>query len=149
MMRSGTNKPIATAAFQHKAAETGVTEADIRGLISEFYARVRSDPTLKPVFEDIIGRNWEAHIETVRSFWLYVTGLDRRYNARNFVRAHEKWPAIRAELLPRWLALFRETADELCTPSQAAVLIDIAQRMAETLEISLGKRDGAVRNPSG
>jgi hemoglobin len=102
---------------------------------------VRCDSVLGPVFEDIIGDHWATHIETVCSFWLYVTRLDRHYNAQNFMPAHLRRPTIRAELLPKWLALFRATACELCAPAQTDVLNDIARRMADTLEISLNKRD--------
>ncbi len=130
-----------TSAYEHKAGQIGISEADIRRLIPAFYARVRRDPILGPVFDGIIGDNWTAHIETVCSFWLCATRLDGRYNGRNFIPAHARWPAIRADLLPRWLAIFGETARDLCTPVRADVLIDIAQRMAETLAISLKKRD--------
>jgi hemoglobin len=130
-----------TPAYEHRAADIGITEADIRQLIHAFYAKVRCDWILGPVFEGVIGDNWATHIETVCSFWFYVTRLDRHYNAQNFMPAHLRRPTIRAELLPRWLALFRDTACELCAPTQADALIDIARRMADTLEISLNKRD--------
>ena len=130
-----------TSAYEHRPAEVGLLEADIRQLIPAFYAKVRCDSILGPVFEGIIGDKWATHIETVCSFWLYATRLDRHYNAQNFMPAHLRRPMIRAELLPRWLALFRDTAYELCAPDQADVLIDIARRMADTLEISLNKRD--------
>lgn len=137
-----------SAPYEHKAAAAGITETDIRRLISAFYAKVRRDPILGSVFDGIIGNAWPTHIETVNSFWLYVTRLDRRYNARNFVPAHIKQATIRAELIPRWLALFRETAQELCPADSAAALIDIAHRMATSLEISLNKRDGEIERTS-
>jgi hemoglobin len=130
-----------TSGYEHRAAEVGITEVDIRELIPAFYAKVRCDSILGSVFERIIGGNWPTHIETVCSFWLYVTRLDRHYNAQNFMHAHLRQPIIRAELLPRWLALFRDTACELCAPAKADALTDIARRMADTLEISLNKRD--------
>ena len=129
-----------TLAYEHRATEVGITEADIRELIPAFYAKVGYDSILGSVFEGIIGDNWATHIETVCSFWLHVTRLDRHYNAQNVMPAHLRRPMIRAELLSRWLALFRDTAYELCAPDQADVLIDIARRMADTLEISLNKR---------
>lgn len=135
---------IVSTAYEHKAADAGITEADIRRLIPAFYARVRQDPILGPVFDGIIGDRWPAHIETVNSFWLYVTRLDRSYNARNFIPAHLKHAAVRADLIPQWLALFRQTAEELCPAARAAALVDIAQRMASSLEISLNKRDGTA-----
>lgn len=130
----------APAAYEHRADEAGITEADIRRLIPAFYDKVRCDRILGPVFDGIIGNRWTTHIETVISFWLYVTRLDRRYNARNFVPAHIKHAPIRADLIPPWLALFRATARELCPAACAAVLIDIAERMATSLEMSLNKR---------
>lgn len=135
---------IVSAAYEHKAADAGITEASIRRLIPAFYARVRRDPTLGPIFDGIIGDRWPAHIETVISFWLYVTRLDRRYIARNFNPAHIKHVAIRADLIPRWLTLFRETAQDRCPADSATALVDIAQRMASSLEISLNKRDTKV-----
>jgi len=133
---------IVSAAYEHKATNAGITEAEIRRLIPAFYARVRRDPMLGPVFDGIIDDRWPAHIETVISFWLYVIRLDRSYNARNFIPAHIKHATIRADLIPQWLALFRETAHDLCPADSATVLVDIAQRMASSLEISLNKRDG-------
>jgi hemoglobin len=140
-MKSSTMGTIeATPAYEHRAAEVGITAADIRQLIPAFYTKVRRDSILGPVFDSVIDDNWAAHIETVCSFWFYVTRLDRHYNAQNFMSAHLRQPTIRAELLPRWLALFRDTACELCAPAQADALIDIARRMADTLELSLNKR---------
>ena len=78
---------IVSAAYEHKATNAGITEAEIRLLIPAFYARVRRDPMLGPVFDGIIDDRWPAHIETVISFWLYVIRLDRSYNARNFIPA--------------------------------------------------------------
>jgi len=56
--------------------------------------------------------------------------------------AHVKHASIRASLFPRWLTLFRETARDLCPPAGADVLIDIAERMANSVRISLSRRDG-------
>lgn len=131
-----------SAAYEHKATNAGITEAGIRRLIPAFYARVRRDPMLGPVFDGIIDDRWPPHIETVISFWLYVTRLDRSYNARNFIPAHIKHAAIRVDQIPQWLALFRDTAQDLCPADSAAVLVDIAQRMALSLEISLNRRHG-------
>lgn len=138
-----------TAAYQNDAAKVGISEADIRRLVPAFYANVRRDPILGPVFDGIIGDNWPAHIDTVCSFWLSATRLDRRYDGRNFTPAHVRHPAIRADLLAQWLTIFRTTAWELCTPAQADALVGIAERMAGSLAISLNKRDGLAGDPTG
>ncbi len=126
-----------------------LTEATIRRVIESFYEKVRADATLGPVFSGIIGANWGAHVATVCAFWRYVTRIDRAYQARNFMPAHTRHLEIRAALLPRWLELFRQTAHERCPGEVAGALVDIAERMAESIEMSLARRDGATSAESG
>lgn len=130
-----------SAPFENRAAAVGLTEPLIRQVILSFYEKVRRDAVLGPVFADAIGDDWDPHIERIMLFWLTATRLSRSYDGRNFMPAHLKNHAIRAEQLPRWLELFRATAAEQCSPQAASVLVDIAERMAETLAISLGRRD--------
>jgi truncated hemoglobin YjbI len=61
--------------------------------------------------------------------------------------AHLKHRSIEAEQIPQWLALFCETATEQCPQKSASVLIDIAERMAEALELGLSKRSAQGSNP--
>ena len=82
-------------------------------------------------------------MERIGAFWLTATRLGSGYDGRGFMTAHLKHDAIRAEQLPHWLLLFRETAREICPPAAADVLIDIAERMADSIRISLRRRDGA------
>ena len=102
-------------------------------------AKVRQDALLGPVFNEIV-EEWDAHIEKVSAFWRYATRLDRTYNSRDFMPAHVGHAQIQASLLPQWLFLFRQTAMEICTDEVAKVLIDIAERMAESIEMSLARR---------
>jgi hemoglobin len=133
---------VVDTAFSHRARAAGLTEPLVRQVIDAFYAKVRRDPSLGPVFEDIIQDDWPAHIERINAFWLTATRLGSSYEGRGFMPAHLKHPSIRASLLPRWLLLFRETARDLCPPAGADVLIDIAERMADSIRISLERRDG-------
>jgi hemoglobin len=134
---------IVASGYQHND-DASITVPIVRKVIVAFYAKVRLDPVLGPVFENIVGDHWDVHIEKVCSFWFYVTRLDRTYNARDFMPAHIKHPSIQAGLLPIWLRLFRQTAKELCTTEIADALIDIAERMAVSIEMSLSRRDGEV-----
>jgi hemoglobin len=127
--------------FEHRAAASGLTEPLLREVVLSFYEKVRRDAVLGPVFAEAIGDDWDPHIERIMLFWLTATRLGRGYDGRSFIPTHVRNRSIRADQLPRWLALFRETAAEQCAPQAASVLIDIAERMAETLEISLGRRD--------
>lgn len=132
---------ITSERFEYRAVAAGLTETLVRRVIASFYEKVRRDDALAPVFNDAIGNHWDAHIERIVLFWLTATQLGTGYEGRKFMPVHLHNRAIRAELLPRWLELFRATAASECTPQAAAVLVDIAERMAESLKISLERRD--------
>jgi hemoglobin len=134
----------ASEAFRPSAAESGVTKQLIQNIVLAFYAKVRSDEELGPIFLNAIGDDWDAHIERIISFWLTATRLDRGYDGRRFMSAHLKHRSIRPQHLPRWLKLFRETLEEQCSSQQAASLMDIATRMAENIGLGLTKRDPAA-----
>jgi hemoglobin len=131
---------IVDTAYTHRAVAAGLTETLVRQVIDAFYAKVRRDPTLGPVFDGIIKDDWPAHIERIVSFWLTATRLRVGYDGRRFMPAHLAHVSIEAAQLPQWLRLFRETATEICPPDAAAVLIDIAERMADSIRISLMRR---------
>lgn len=130
-----------SAPFEHRAVDAGLTEALVRKVIISFYDKVRTDAVLGPVFAEAIGDDWDPHIERIILFWLTASRLGRGYSAQRFMPAHLRNRSIRADQLPRWLELFRNTAAEQCSPQIASALIDIAERMAETLKISLARRD--------
>src|SRR5918911_279940 len=90
-----------------------ITEDSIGVLVDSFYAKVRQDPTIGPVFNDAV-HDWDAHLETLRAFWSSVMLTTGRYKG-NPMAAHLKHP-IRPEFFDRWLALWRETAAELFAP---------------------------------
>jgi hemoglobin len=127
--------------FQGRAKASGLTSELVRRVVVKFYDEVKKDVVLAPLFSDAIGADWGEHIERITQFWLTATRLgSRSYDGRNFIPAHLKHRPIQRDLIPRWLRLFRSTALAECSPQGAAVLIDIAERMAETLSISLEKR---------
>jgi hemoglobin len=127
-----------SAPYEHKF-DPNLTSAVICRVVETFYAKARRDALLGPVFNRLVD-DWDAHIEKVSAFWLYATRLDRTYKARDFMPAHVRHPQIQASLLPRWLSLFRQTVEEICTEDVAKILMEIAERMAASIEISLARR---------
>jgi hemoglobin len=118
----------------------GLTEPLLRAVIQTFYTRLKQDDLLGPVFTQAIGDDWTKHIQRITLFWLRVAGIRRGYRGGDFIPAHLRHLDIRADQLPRWLKLFSETCRELCPPTVAAFLIEVAEKMAENLEISFDKR---------
>lgn len=127
--------------FEYRGTAAGLNEPLIRKVILSFYEKVRRDPLLGPIFEEAIGDDWDPHIERIMLFWLTATGLKRGYDGRNFMPAHLRHGSIHPDQLPRWLELFRETASEHCESRGAQALIDIAERMAQTLQIGLTREE--------
>jgi hemoglobin len=114
-----------------------VSEDKIVELVDAFYVKVRRDPVLGPVFEKAIAADeWPTHLAKMYDFWSSVMLTTGRYKG-NPMMAHMKVAGIEAELFPRWLALFRETADELCPPEIAAVFREKSERIAESLKLGL------------
>ena len=64
----------------YERAPHEMTEATIRPLVDAFYARVRRDPTLGPIFADAIAEDaWPVHLEKMYAFWSSVMLTSGRY----------------------------------------------------------------------
>lgn len=119
--------------------KTGIDENMIRRLVHEFYARVRKDALLAPIFDARID-DWEPHLERMCAFWSSVALLTGRYHGRPMEK-HLPLPVDRRHF-DRWLALFEDTADAVCGPTAADHFIERARRIAESLEAGIAGQSG-------
>ena len=55
-----------------------ITETQLETLIPRFYARVREDAVIGPVFEGAIA-DWDGHLEKLIAFWSSVMLTSGRY----------------------------------------------------------------------
>lgn len=123
-----------------------VTEDGIRDLVDLFYARIRSDPELGPIFARAIPGDWGPHLATMRDFWSSLTLASGRYKG-NPLAVHRRIEGMEPRLFDRWLVLFAETCDELFTPDLAAAFVDKASRIAESFKLGLFYRPDRVWPP--
>jgi hemoglobin len=123
------------------AERTGITEAMIERLVRGFYAKVRSDAVLAPVFESRI-KDWEPHLAQMCAFWSSVALMTGRYHGTPMVK-HAPLP-VDADHFDRWLALFEATAVELCPPQAAAHFVERARRIAASLEMGIANGQGVM-----
>jgi len=123
---------------------TGITEAMIERLVDGFYAKVRSDAVLAPIFEARI-RDWEPHLKQMCAFWSSVALMSGRYHGTPMVK-HMPLP-VDAGHFDRWLELFEATARELCPPAAAAHFVERAQRIAASLELGVASGQGVMLAP--
>ncbi len=114
----------------------GLDRPFIGRLVREFYRRVRDDERLGPIFDGVIGEDWEPHLEKLTDFWSAVMLKNGAYSGRP-VPAHMKLKQVRAEDFEIWLGIFRRTAADLCDPEVAAAFVQRAERIAESLKLAM------------
>ncbi|WP_370314941.1 group III truncated hemoglobin [Roseivivax marinus] len=126
---------------------TGLNDAVLTDLVHGFYGKIRLDPVLGPIFADRIS-DWEPHLEKMVDFWSSVALMTGRYHGAP-VPKHAGLP-VTWEHFARWLDLFRETANEICTAEGAAHVIERAERIARSLHMASqdARQDEAVPNLS-
>lgn len=104
------------------------TEAEVTVLVHDFYARVRQDPQLGPIFDAHV-KDWPAHLAQLVDFWSAMLRGTRRFQGSPMA-SHMVLPGLTAELFERWLLLFRQTTAESPNPRLTAEANDMATRVA-------------------
>jgi hemoglobin len=122
-------------------ARTGIDEAMIERLVHGFYAKIRKDALLAPVFDARI-RDWDLHLQRMCAFWSSVALMSGRYHGSPMTR-HLPLP-VDAAHFDRWLVLFEETAREICPPEAEAHFVERARRIAESLELGIAGQHGVL-----
>ena len=113
----------------------GVDEEGLARLVDRFYAAVRADALIGPVFDDAID-DWPLHLDKLAAFWSSLMLTSGRYKG-NPVAAHKRVDGIELHLFERWLALFDATCRELFGDATAAAFNEKAARIAESLKFAL------------
>ncbi len=115
---------------------TDIDEASLERLVAQFYAQIRKDAELGPIFNKAI-TDWPEHLTKLTAFWSSIMLTSGRYKGQP-VPAHAKHrDRITPELFDRWLALWKHTTDDLMTPIAAKALQAKAARIAESLQLAL------------
>lgn len=86
------------------------SEEDVALMVHTFYANVREDETLAPIFNEHI-TDWDKHLQIMCDFWSTLLLYTRRY-LNDPMTKHLSLP-IKQEHFEHWLALFHTTVDEL------------------------------------
>lgn len=129
----------------------GVTEPMIHDVVHAFYARVRVDPALGPIFDRVIGDGWDAHLAKLCDFWSSVLLMTGRFKGSPMT-AHARLADVRPTHFARWLHLFDETVRQRCPPDAAALFVARSQMIARSLQLGIAVTRGdlpPVRNTPG
>jgi hemoglobin len=120
----------------------GVEETMVAELVDRFYAKVRQDELLGPIFNARI-EDWDEHLAKLSAFWSSVVLMTGRYKGQP-MPVHIAISEITDEHFERWLALFAETAKVVCPPEAAALFVDRSRRIAESLRLGIAASKGVI-----
>ena len=112
-------------------APTPCTEDEVVHLVHSFYARVRQDAQLGPIFNAHVD-DWDHHLAKLVDFWSAALRGTGRYRGTPMV-AHAALPGLHPGLFHRWLELFRETCATLDNPPMRERAEMLAARIADSL----------------
>ncbi len=120
------------------------SRADIERLVDGFYARVREDEQLGPIFDDIARVNWSVHLPRMYDFWMAVLFGQAAFkgNPPEVHRALAARVPLTRALFDRWVGLFIATVDEHFEGPMADSAKVRAIRIARTLEAYASRQDG-------
>ena len=119
--------------------QTPISAEEISELVDRFYAKVRVDPEIGPIFNAAIG-DWPAHLSLLKDFWSTVLLTERRYKGDPLAKHLEL--SLDPAHFARWLALFAETAREVMPPQHAELVIEKSHRIAQTFTSAIAQRRG-------
>src|SRR5215469_4680471 len=106
----------------------------ISNLLRHFYADVRQDPLIGPIFNAQI-KDWEEHLEVITNFWETVIGGPRNY-ARPMPMKHLPLH-LREEHFERWLFLWRANCRAQLPADVARDMIGLANHIGDKLRLIL------------
>lgn len=124
-----------------KQEETGIDEVMIDTLVRTFYDKIRIDPVLGPIFNNLID-DWEPHLLKMVDFWSSATLKSGKYKGNPLIK-HMPMP-IDARFFDHWLELFEKTAIEVCPPKAAAVFKQKSHMIAQSLELGIAVKNNAL-----
>ncbi len=107
------------------------TEEEISQLVHAFYAKVRRDDVLGPIFNNQV-HDWDHHLLTLVNFWSSILRGTGNYTGTP-MQKHAAMPHLDEALFKRWLALFDETAKEQANQAMGVRAYASAQRIAQSL----------------
>jgi truncated hemoglobin YjbI len=113
---------------------SAITESSIVRLVDTFYARVRDDAVLSPVFEAKLAGRWHEHMPRMYAFWTKVLLGTGEFQGNVFGK-HMALSGIETAHFVRWRTLFRLTAVDVFGVDGATEALVVAQRIASSLQL--------------
>lgn len=144
------NEVRAARRAKREAAEAiGVDEAYVDALVEEFYAAIRADALLGPIFAERIA-SWPEHLARMKSFWRSILFNSGEFSGNPMLK-HMTIPGLEERHFAHWLTLFYDTLRGLEGQREASELVGArARSIADSLLTGIAlRRDGLVGARAG
>lgn len=125
-----------------EANAIGIDDALISRLVETFYARVRDDELLGPIFAANVA-DWTPHLARMKDFWASVVMESGRFRGNPMLK-HIAIGGLKPSHFERWLALWNESVGEVVPVEAAAPFRSAAQRIASSLLTGIQIHQGGL-----
>ena len=139
----------AREAKRAQAEALGVDEAFVSRMVETFYAAVRADDMLGPIFAERI-EDWPVHLERMKRFWRSILFNSGEFSGNPMLK-RLAIPGLELRHFSRWLDLFYETLREAEGHPTATELVGTRARMiADSLLTAIEmRRNGLAGGRAG
>jgi hemoglobin len=120
-----------------------VTRDQIGAVVRDFYARVRQDPDLGPIFAGHIN-DWPSHEDKILRFWANALLYERDYDG-NPMQVHMDSGDVAPSHFAIWLPLFDEVLFDQLPETTAQSWSALAHRIGKGLRYGL---EASLRSPT-
>ncbi len=147
--RSREEVRAARAAKRAQAEAQGVDEQFISAMVERFYASIRQDDLLGPIFAERIS-DWPVHLGRMKAFWRSILFNSGEFSG-NPMAKHLAIPGLDDTHFARWLELFYATLRDLGPhPEGIALVAERARSIADSLLTGITiRRDGIAGSKAG
>jgi hemoglobin len=151
-MNASEHAAQARAHKMQEALSCGIDAVFISHLVERFYAAIREDEILGPIFTKHVA-DWPNHLARMKDFWASITLESGRYSG-NPMQKHIAIGGLDAAHFARWRGLWDQTLAEVApSPQVADRFRDAATRIGESLltgiEIDRGGLSALSARPRG
>jgi hemoglobin len=123
-----------------------VTVEQIQSVVAKFYARVRVDPMLGPVFSAHV-KEWPTHEAKIVLFWRNALLRERCYDG-NPMQVHAAAGDVERDHFAVWLSLFDAILAQELPPPLAQAWSALAHRIGRGLSYGLPSSCGKHMVPN-
>ena len=115
------------------------TQEDINRLVNCFYSEVRTNAVLGPIFNQIIGSNWDRHLSVMYKFWGSIAFGNHMYSGNPMQKhlALNRIVPIQEKEFNEWLFLFYSITDKLYAGPIADLIKTRAKEIAKVMQIKI------------